>query len=81
MKEVKSYKTAIFLAKVLSFVGWAMVVIGVLLMISMIGLSYGITAVVSGLGLVVGSQITRATTENANTTAQILEILKKEKKQ
>lgn len=80
MNAVKNYKTAINLAKILSFIGWAMVVVGILLMISMIGLSYGITAVVSGLGLVMGSQITRATAENANTTAQILEILKKETK-
>lgn len=80
MNEVKNYKTAINLAKFLSFIGWAMIVIGILLMISMIGLSYGVTNVISGLALIMGSQITRATAENANTTAQILEILKKETK-
>lgn len=80
MNAVKNYKTAINLAKFLSFIGWAMIVIGILLMISMIGLGYGITNVISGLALIMGSQITRATAENANTTAQILEILKKETK-
>jgi len=83
---VSRYKTAIFVSQVVAFFGWVLVIIGLLFAVvelfsnssrgvSLIAMLPGLGAAVSGLFLVMGGQITRATVDNADHTRELLNRL------
>jgi len=79
---VSRYKTAIFVSNLVSFFGWVLVAMGVLFAViglysslSMIGMLPDLGTAVSGLFLVMGGQITKATVDNADHTREILQRL------
>ena len=83
------YGTARFISQVVSGIGWAVVIMGVIT--GLIGMSDGFRSVavllvivlpgigiaVSGLFLVVAGEITRATVDNADHTREILSVIRK----
>lgn len=88
---VSDYGTASFVSIVVSFIGWVTVVGSlILLLISIDSLSgrggFAIFAllpslggIISGLLLVVAGQITRATADTANSSREMLELMKNSK--
>ena len=83
------YGTARMIAQFVSFVGWLVVVISVLILfisitegfrgsLALMRLFPSLAGVVSGLLLVMAGQMTRATVDTADNTGHMLAIIKKE---
>ena len=74
------YGATIRIAKIMVFLGWASVIIGIIVfltgMFMLVGISGTIGIITSGLMLVVGGQITRATADTANYTKQMLDEMR-----
>lgn len=85
-----NYKTALAVSQFVEFIGWAVVVVGVIaFLVGLSSASYergasflaiipGLGLAIAGLFLVMGSQVTRATVDNADHTREILIILNKQ---
>jgi len=87
-----TYGTARMIAQFVSFVGWVVVTISVLILIvslvkstesngsfALMGLFPSLAGVISGLLLVMAGQMTRATVDTADNTGQMLAVMKKRK--
>ena len=79
-EQSDDYVAIIRIAKTMVFFGWASVIIGIVLfltgMFMLVGISGTIGIITSGLMLVVGGQITRATADTANYTKQMLDEMR-----
>ena len=86
---VSTYETTRIITKLVSFIGWVVVVISLLVFLIVVIKSsesrYGFNwlallpalgGFISGLLLVISGQFTRATVDSADNTGQILELLK-----
>lgn len=86
--SVSDYGASRCISKIISFIGWLAVWIGVIIVITglvqsseyggfaLMAVLPGLGMSISGLFLVVTGQITRATVDNASHTKAILEIMK-----
>lgn len=72
-EQGNDYSVAIKVAKFTSFLGWVAVVVGILLSLSVVLITTGVSTVISGIMLIAGGQITRATADSANYSKQMLE--------
>ena len=79
-EQSDDYVATIRIAKIMVFFGWASVIIGIVLFLTgifmLVGISGTIGIITSGLMLVVGGQITRATADTANYTKQMLDEMR-----
>ncbi len=79
---VSTYKTARIISQVVSFVGWAVVVLSIFSLFSLslhlfsMGLLVFAGGIISGILLVIAGQFTRATIDTADNTGKILVLLK-----
>lgn len=84
------YSTARMISQFVSFVGWVVVSMSVIIFLvymakgsrnsfAMIGLFPSLGGVISGLLLVMAGQMTRATVDTADNTGHMLDIMKKRK--
>lgn len=85
-----TYGTARFISLVVSFLGWLVVIAGIVGIFvgletgskmlrgdaSILAILPGIGVILSGLFLVIAGQITRATVDNADHTGEMLQIMK-----
>ncbi len=78
-EKSNDYGTAIKLAKFVSFLGWVAVIIGILLTVSLVLITTGIPTIISGIMLIAGGQITRATADSANYSKQMLDEVRNRK--
>ena len=87
-----TYGTARMIAQFVSFVGWVVVGISVLILLvslvksteshggfALMGLFPSLAGVISGLLLVMSGQLTRATVDTADNTGQMLAVMKRRK--
>jgi len=86
--NVSEYKTARGVSGFIEFIGWLVVIFGVVISItgvisvprnsggaSFIAMLPGLGTAIAGLFLVMGAQVTKATVDNADHTREILKIL------
>ena len=74
IKAVKnSYKTATAITKFMAILGVLSIIGGVLAILSVMGLPIGVGMVISGLFMIMGSQLTMANIDTANYTKQMLD--------
>lgn len=78
-EQTTDYGAAIKIAKIMTILGWIAVIAGVLMTLSMMFISMGIQTIISGFMLIMGSQITRATADNANYSKQMLDEMRNRK--
>ena len=82
-KKGRDYGSAIFIASLMSFLGWIGLLAGLFILFSGAFLLVGITGTIgiisSSLMLIMGGQITRATANNANYSKQMLTEMRKSK--
>ena len=90
-----NYEVAQKIATIMSFIGWTIVVIGVMVALvgsagmsqnpyarggsAIIGLLPGIGMSISGFFLVAGAQVTRAMVDNADNTREILNLMREQR--
>ena len=81
------YKTTIVVSKFVSFMGWIVCAVAILLVIvslssagrfGLLAIAPAIGVFIGGLILVMAGQATRATVENTNYSRQMLELMKKQ---
>ena len=75
-EQGNDYSVAIKVAKFTSFLGWVAVVVGILLSLSVVFITTGVPTLISGIMLIAGGQITRATADNANYSKQMLDEMR-----
>ena len=78
-EQTNDYGAAIKMAKYITFLGWAAVIIGILLTVSVVLSMMGVPVLISGFMLIMGGQITRATADNANYSKQMLDEMRNRK--
>mgnify|MGYP000161395260 CR=1 FL=1 len=70
------YKTSSWVADFLKFIGFILILSGIVLSLTKFGIVLGIPVAISGLFLIVSAQMLSATVDTANNTREILEYLK-----
>ena len=74
LKAVKNnYKTATAITKFIAILGILSIIGGIVAILSVMGLPIGVGMVISGLFMIMGSQLTMANIDSANYTKQMLE--------
>lgn len=80
-KKGRDYGAAIFIASLMSFLGWVGLIAGLFILFSgaflLVGVSGTIGIISSSLMLIMGGQITRATANTANYSKQMLAEMQK----